>query len=232
VNVKIYADGADLAAIATLAADPRIEGFTTNPTLMRQAGVGDYERFAKEALNIVGRRPISFEVLADEFDEMERQARVIAEWGSNVYVKIPVTNGKGEPSTELIRTLSGDGIHVNVTAIFTIAQTALVAEALAGGAASNVSIFAGRIADAGVDPIPVIEQGLDVIRPCGHIEMIWASPREVLNIVQADTAGCHIITVTADLLKKLSSLGKDLEQFSLETVQMFLDDALAAGFTL
>jgi transaldolase len=199
---------------------------------MRQAGVVDYERFAKEALNLVGERPISFEVLADDFAEMERQARVIATWGSNVYVKIPVTNGAADPSTELVRRLAQDGVHVNVTAIFTIPQTEAITEALAGGAASNVSIFAGRIADAGVDPIPVMEQGLAIIEPHDQIEMIWASPREVLNIVQADVIGCHIITVTHDLLKKLPSIGKDLDQFSLETVRMFLDDAVAAGFTL
>ena len=157
---------------------------------------------------------------------------MIAGWGSNVYVKIPVTNGKGESAAELVRQLSTEGVHVNVTAIFTIPQTEVITAALAEGAASVVSIFAGRIADAGVDPIPVIEQGLDLIRPYDQIEMIWASPREVLNIVQADVTGCHIITVTADLLKKLPSIGKDLDQFSLETVRMFLDDATAAGFTL
>jgi transaldolase len=232
MNVKIYADGADLAAIERLAADPAIQGFTTNPTLMRQAGIVDYERFAKEALNIVGERPISFEVLADEFAEMERQARIIATWGPNVYVKIPVTNGAGAPATELVHRLAHDGVHVNVTAIFTMPQVAEITAALADGAASNVSVFAGRIADAGVDPIPVVEEALTVIRPHEQIEMIWASPREVLNIVQADVVGCHIITVTPDLLKKLPSLGKDLGQFSLETVRMFLDDAVAAGFTL
>jgi transaldolase len=232
MKIKLYADGADIDAIRTLAADPSIKGFTTNPTLMRQAGVTDYAAFARSALDVVGDRPISFEVLSDEFDEMERQARVIAKWGPNVYVKIPVTNARAERSASLLRILRDEGVRVNVTAIFTLEQVEWVTEAIAGGAPSNVSIFAGRIADAGVDPIPTIEKALGVISGHPEIELIWASPREVFNIVQADLAGCHIITVTNDLLKKLPGIGRDLDEFSLDTVKMFLGDATAAGFVV
>jgi transaldolase len=232
LGVKIFADGADLAAIVGLAADPLITGFTTNPTLMRQAGVDDYERFAHDVLEVVGGRPISFEVFSDSFDEMEKQALRIAQWGPNVYVKIPVTNTEGLRSDELVRRLSHSGVQVNVTAVFTVEQVERVVACLDGGAPANVSVFAGRIADAGVDPMPVMTQALARIGPRPGIELIWASPREVLNVVQAAQVGCHIITVTHDLLKKLPSLGKDLEQFSLETVQMFRRDALAAGYTL
>jgi transaldolase len=232
LGVKVFADGADLAGIAALAADPLIKGFTTNPTLMRQAGVEDYERFAHEALELVGGRPISFEVFSDSFDEMEKQALRIAQWGPNVYVKIPVTNSEGLGSDELITRLSRSGVQVNVTAVFTLAQVERVVGCLEGGAAANVSVFAGRIADAGVDPLPVMAQALELLASGPGLELIWASPREVLNVVQAAQVGCHIITVTHDLLKKLPAIGKDLEQFSLETVQMFRRDAVAAGYTL
>jgi transaldolase len=232
LKVKIFADGADVGAIERLAADPIIRGFTTNPTLMRQAGVGDYERFAHEALGVVGDRPISFEVFSDDFDEMEKQARRIAGWGSNVFVKIPVGNTTGQSSEQLIQRLADAGVQLNITALFTIAQTERVVRCLANGPAANVSIFAGRIADAGVDPVPIMTEAVSMLAAHPNIELIWASPREVLNIVQADSIGCQIITVTHDLLKKLGSLGKDLDVFSLETVQMFRRDAVGAGYSL
>jgi transaldolase len=199
---------------------------------MRQAGVTDYARFAKEALNLVGERPISFEVLADEFEEMERQAYVIASWGAHTYVKIPVTNAQGLSSAPLVRRLSANGVRINVTAILTLEQVAVMADALADGAPSNISVFAGRIADAGVDPLPIVTSALELIQRQPQIELIWASPREVFNIVQADEVGCHIITVTAELLKKLPLVGKDLGEYSLDTVRMFLNDAVAAGYKL
>jgi transaldolase len=232
LKVKIFADGASLANIASLAADPAIRGFTTNPTLMRQAGVDDYERFAHGALEVVVDRPISFEVFSDDFDDMEKQARKIAAWGENVFVKIPVTNTGGERSDRLIRHLAADGLHLNVTAVFTTRQVDWVLEALQGGAQSCISIFAGRVADAGVDPVPLMQEALARLRPHPHVELIWASPREVFNVMQADAIGCHIITVTHDLLKRLSSIGKDLDQFSLETVRMFRTDAINAGYHL
>ncbi len=232
LNVKVFADGADLASIRELAADPFIRGFTTNPTLMRQAGVSDYERFAHEVLAVIGDRPISFEVFSDEFDEMEKQARRIAEWGPNVFVKIPVGNTQGAGSEDLVRRLASAGVQQNVTAIFTMDQTQRIVDCLAGGPAANVSIFAGRIADAGVDPLPVMADAVALLSDHRNIELIWASPREVLNVVQADAVGCHIITVTHDLLRKLPGLGKDLDVFSLETVQMFRRDAVSAGFSL
>jgi len=232
LNVRIFADGADIGAITTLAADPTIQGFTTNPTLMRQAGVADYEVFAKEVLTIIGDRPISLEVFSDEFDEMERQARLLASWGPNIYVKIPVTNTRGRSSASLVRTLTSDGIQVNVTALLTLEQAREVRSALAGGAPSCVSVFAGRIADAGVDPLPIMVESLREIASEPQIELIWASPREVYNVVQAHDIGCHIITATPDILKKLPTLGKDLGQFSLETVKMFADDARTAGYQL
>jgi transaldolase len=232
LSVKVFADGADLEGIRALAADPLIAGFTTNPTLMRQAGVSDYERFARQVLEVVGDRPISFEVFSDEPEEMDKQARRIAEWGPNVFVKIPVTNTEGRSSEPLIADLAQAGVRCNVTAVFTPAQVEAVTARLAGGPPANVSVFAGRIADAGVDPLPIMAHALEVLAPHPQIELIWASPREVLNVVQADRIGCHIITVTHDLLKKLPGLGKDLTQFSLETVQMFRRDAVAAGYAL
>jgi transaldolase len=232
LRTKIFADGADEAGIAGLAADPLIKGFTTNPTLMRAAGIDDYEAFARRVLARVPGFPISFEVFADEFDEMERQARRIASWGNSVYVKIPVTNTRGEPSGDLLRSLAADGIHLNVTALLTLDQVSCATEWLAAGPSSFISVFAGRIADTGRDPLPLMRQALEIMAPHPHLELIWASPREILNVVQADEIGCHVITVTHDLLKKLPLIGRDLAEFSLDTVRMFHRDAQAAGFQL
>ena len=231
-NVKIFADGADLDGILALAADPRISGFTTNPTLMWKAGLTDYEDFARRLLERITTHPISFEVFADEADDMRRQARLISSWGENVYVKIPVTTTADEPMAPLVRELSEDGVQVNVTALFTTAQVELITGAVKDGAPSYISVFAGRIADAGVDPIPIMARSVEIMLDAPRSELIWASPREILNVVQADQVGCHVITITNDLLAKLDSLGKDLNQFSLETVQMFHRDAVSAGFTL
>jgi transaldolase len=232
LSTRVFADGADLDGILALAADPRISGFTTNPTLMWKAGLTDYSEFAQRLLERITRHPISFEVFADGVDEMRRQARLIAGWGENVYVKIPVTTTSGESMVPLVRELSESGIKVNVTALFTTAQVELVTAAVRNGAPSYLSVFAGRIADAGIDPIPIMARSVDIMVDAPRAELIWASPREVLNVVQADSVGCHIITMTHDLLAKLDLLGKDLEQFSLETVQMFHRDAVAAGFNL
>jgi transaldolase len=232
ISTRIFADGADLDGILALAADPRIAGFTTNPTLMRKVGLTDYARFAQDLLEQVTEHPISFEVFADDAHEMRRQARAIASWGENVYVKIPVTSTAGESMAPLARELSEEGVKVNVTALFTTAQVELITAAVADGAPSYISVFAGRIADAGVDPIPIMARSVEIMARASRSQLIWASPREILNLVQADEVGCHIITITHDLLRKLDGLGKSLEQFSLETVRMFHDDALAAGFTL
>lgn len=232
LRVKIFADGADVAGIASAADDPLIRGFTTNPTLMRQAGVDNYEQFAYKALEVVNGKPISFEVFSDDFMEMHRQALRLAALGDNVYVKIPVTNTTGASSAELIGRLASEGVRVNVTAVFTLAQIETVAAALAATPSGYLSVFAGRIADAGQDPIPLVRHAIEAVRAHPAIEVIWASPREVLNIVQADRCGCHVITVTDELLRKLTSLGKDLATFSLETVQMFRRDAEAAGYEL
>lgn len=232
LKVKIFADGAHLEGLKALAAKPWISGFTTNPTLMRKAGVADYKTFALQVLPVVRDRPVSFEVLADEFDEMERQALEIASWGRSVYVKIPVTNTRGHFSGPLIRRLTEAGVRVNVTAVFTLDQVRAVTDSLADGTPASVSIFAGRIADTGVDPVPVVREALKILRARKEAELIWASPREVLNIVQADQVGCHIITVTSDILDKLSLLGKDHQRFSLETVEMFYRDAAAAGYVI
>lgn len=232
LKIKIFADGANLQDMLALYAKPYIKGFTTNPTLMNKAGIRDYEGFAKEVLQHIADRPISFEVFSDEFDEMARQARKIQSWGDNVYIKIPVTNTRGEPSYDLVRRLSADGAKLNVTALFTLEQVRGVADALRGGAPSYVSVFAGRIADTGVDPIPHMQQCLELLADVPTAELLWASPRELLNIIQADSIGCHVITATPDILKKLDNLGKDLGAFSLETVAMFYNDAQAAGFTL
>jgi transaldolase len=232
LRTKIFADGADLAALKTLCVNPAIRGFTTNPTLMRKAGVSDYEAFARSALDMVGDRPISFEVFSDELKEMERQGRRLAGLGNNVYVKIPVTNTRREWADELARRLSQSGVRVNVTAVMTLAQVERLAKCLHGGAPSNISIFAGRIADTGVDPVPMMRKALEVVRSSPTIEIIWASPRELLNLVQAGEIGCHIITVTADILAKLPLLGRDLDEYSLDTVKMFHGDATAAGYRL
>jgi transaldolase len=232
LSTRVFADGADLDGILALAADPRISGFTTNPTLMWKAGLTDYSDFAQRLLERITRHPISFEVFADGVEEMRRQARLIAAWGENVYVKIPVTTTSGESMVPLVRELSESGVKVNVTALFTTAQVELVTAAVRNGAPSYLSVFAGRIADAGIDPLPIMARSVDIMVDAPRAELIWASPREVLNVVQADSVGCHIITMTHDLLAKLELLGKDLEQFSLETVQMFHRDAVAAGFNL
>jgi transaldolase len=232
LNTRIFADGADLDSILALAANKHIAGFTTNPTLMWKAGLTDYEEFAHRLLERITRHPISFEVFADDVAEIRRQAMRIASWGDNVYVKIPVTTTSGESMAPLVRELSEAGVKVNVTALFTTAQVELITHAVKDGAPSYISVFAGRIADAGIDPLPIMARSVDIMVDAPRAELIWASPREVLNAVQADQIGCHIITMTHDLLKKLDSLGKNLEQFSLETVQMFHRDAVAAGFSL
>lgn len=232
LGVKVFADGADLDGILALAEDPRISGFTTNPTLMWKEGLTDYRDFAQRLLERITSHPISFEVFADDPDEMRRQARLIAKWGDNVYVKIPVTTTSGESTAPLVRELSEDGVQVNVTALFTTAQVELVTAAVENGAPAYVSVFAGRIADAGVEPVPIMARAVDILCAAPRGELIWASPREILNVVQAASVGCHIITMTHDLLAKLDLLGKDLDQFSLETVQMFHRDATTAGFTL
>jgi transaldolase len=232
-KLKIFADGASVPAIVAAAQNPRVAGFTTNPTLMRKDGVTDYRAFAKEVLGHVKTKPISFEVFADELPEMKRQALEIKTWGENVYVKIPVTNTRRESCVPLVRELAHAGVKLNVTAICTLAQVRDVAAALAGGAPSVVSVFAGRIADTGRDPVPLMTEALAICRAADEkIELLWASPRELLNIIQAAQVGCDIITVTPDLVKKLELVGKSLEDYSLETVQMFFRDAQAAGFKL
>lgn len=236
-RIKIFADGASLPLLRELASNPLIAGYTTNPTLMRKAGVTDYREFARAALEIVGQKPISFEVFADDFPEMERQARAIASFGSNVYVKLPITNTRRHSTLPLVRELSLSGVNVNVTALCTLEQVAQSAEALQGGAPAIVSVFAGRIADTGRDPMPLMAEAARICKSASQgaaapLELLWASPRELLNLVQAEAVGCPIITVTSDLLLKLSLIGKDLEEFSLETVQMFHRDASIAGYEL
>ena len=230
--IKIFADGADKTGMLSMYKNPRIDGFTTNPTLMRKAGITDYMGFAKEILQTIDDKPVSFEVFADEFEEMERQAREIATWGSNVYVKIPVTNTKKISCAPLIKKLSAEGVQLNITAILSLEQVSEVADALKNGSSSFVSVFAGRIADTGVDPVPLMKRALEILKPVSNAELLWASPREVLNVYQAESIGCHIITATNDILKKLDLKGKDLEEYSLETVQMFFDDAQQAGYRL
>jgi len=232
LKTKIYADGADLEQMLELAAKPYVRGFTTNPTLMRRAGVTDYVRFAHRVLEEITDRPISFEVFADEFDEIHAQALEIAGWAPNVYVKVPVTTTRGESTTEVIRALTTSGVQVNVTGILTLPQVETVTGALEGGAPSIISVFAGRIADTGRDPIPIMVEALRIMAAAPTAELIWASPREVLNIVQADQIGCHIVTVTQDLLAKVHLLGKALDEYSLETVTTFYTDAQESGYTL
>jgi transaldolase len=233
IKTKLFADGADIERIARLAEDPRISGFTTNPTLMRKVGIDDYEGFAQKLVERVPSLPISLEVFADDADEIRRQAQKIASWGDNVYVKIPVTTSEGESLADLARELSEGGVQINVTALMTPAQTRTIATAVADGAPSFISVFAGRVADSGVDPVPLMAECVEIIEGTApNSELIWASPREVLNLVQANAVGCHIITMTHDLLAKLGSVGKNLDQFSLETVQMFRQDALAAAFEI
>jgi len=232
LKVKIFADGADKARMLEMYGSPLIKGFTTNPTLLRKAGVSDYQAFALDILKKIPDRPISFEVFSDEFEEMELQAFKIAGWGGNVYVKIPVTNTRGQSSVSLIRKLAASSVKVNVTAMMTLDQVRDAAQALHGGPPGYVSVFAGRIADTGRDPEPVMAAAVEILRLCPNVELIWASPRELLNIFQANQVGCHIITATDDILKKLELIGKDLHEFSLDTVKMFRNDALKAGYIL
>jgi transaldolase len=232
LKVKLFADGADRDGMLEMYQKPYIQGFTTNPTLMRKVGISDYEAFAHDILQAIPDRPISFEVFADDFDEMERQALKIRTWGENVYVKIPVSNTRQQMSYDLIGKLADAGVHLNITAILTLEQVNAVADAVKNGPASVVSVFAGRIADTGLDPVPLMSKALEILEVAPQAELLWASPREVLNIYQADAIGCHIITATNDIIRKLSLSGKDLAQYSLETVQMFYDDASRAGYQL
>jgi transaldolase len=218
--------------ISRMAANPLIKGFTTNPTLMRKAGVKDYRGFARDVLDLVTDRPVSFEVFSDEFDEMELQAREIASWGENVFVKIPITNTRGESSKPLIKRLSDAGVQINVTALMTAEQVQTILDSLAEGTRNFVSVFAGRVADTGRDPMPIMQRVVELLQSSPGVELIWASPRELLNVIQADQVGCHIITATDDVLKKLDVIGKDLDLFSLETVHMFWQDAEKAGYTI
>jgi transaldolase len=232
LKVKLFADGADLAAMLDMYLNPLIRGFTTNPTLMRKAGIVDYAGFARQVLAAIPDRPVSFEVFADDLDGMERQARVIASWGHNVNVKVPVTTTAGLSTAPIIRGLSAEGVALNITAIMTVEQVEVVAEALVPDARAIVSVFAGRVADTGVDPVPHMRACLVALKSRPGAELLWASPRELLNVFQADEAGCHIITATNDLLAKLKLVGKDLTDYSRETVQMFFDDASASGFDI
>jgi transaldolase len=232
LTIKIFADGADIGAMLCLATNPLIRGFTTNPTLMRKAGITDYRAFALEVLDAITARPVSFEVFADDFPTMEAQAREIASWGSNVNVKIPVTNTAGIFTGPVIQRLSAAGVAVNVTALTTARQVREVANLLDPATPAYISVFAGRVADTGVDPVPVMVEALDIMAHLPKAELIWASPRELLNVIQADRIGCHIITVTPEILGKLGLIGKDLDEYSLETVKMFYNDARAASFTI
>jgi transaldolase len=232
LKVKLFADGADLDSMLALYKDPNIKGFTTNPTLMRKVGIADYEKFARRVLDSIPDRPVSFEVFADDLPGMLAQANVISSWGSNVNVKIPVTNTKGEFTGPIIKELSEAGIKLNITAIFTIAQVKEIAKNLSQDTFAIISVFAGRIADSGLDPMPVMRECIDILKDLPKAELLWASPRELLNIIQADEVGCHIITATPGVLGKLKLLGKDLTEFSLETVKMFYNDATAAGYKI
>ena len=232
LKVKIFADGADYEGMVESYANPLVSGFTTNPTLMKKAGVKDYVAFAQQILAAIPDRDISFEVFADDINEMDRQARIISGWGDRVYAKIPVTNSKGQSTCRLVHGLSNDGIKVNVTAIFSVEQVRQVAEALDGGTASCVSVFAGRIADSGVDCLPVMSRSVELLSPNPNAELIWASPREVYNVIQAHQIGCHIITCTNEIIQKIYGIGKNLSDYSLETVGDFYKDALKAGYRI
>ncbi len=231
LRVQIFADGADKASMLELYRQPHIKGFTTNPTLMRASGVNDYQGFALDLLATIQDRPLSFEVFADEEHEMEEQARHIAAWGKNVFVKIPVMNTKGVPTYDLVRHLSSEGVQLNVTALLTLEQVKSVCKALQGNASAYVSVFAGRIADTGRDPVPLMREAVAMVNDA-NAQLMWASPRELLNVFQADEIGCHVITATTDILKKLLLIGKDLHEFSQETVQMFRRDAVKSGYSL
>jgi len=232
LKVKIFADGADKSGMLEMAAKTFIQGLTTNPTLMKKAGITDYKAFALDILKEIPSKPISFEVFSDDFDEMEKQANEIASWGNNVYVKIPISNTKGESAYNLIGKLAVKNVKLNVTAIMTMEQVKNVAAKLNPSVPSYVSVFAGRIADTGRDPLPLMKDCVELLKSIPTAELIWASPRELLNIFQADSIGCHIITVTNDVLKKLDLVGKDLTDYSLDTVKMFYNDATSAGFSI
>ncbi|HEY8133378.1 MAG TPA: transaldolase [Thermoanaerobaculia bacterium] len=232
LKIDLYADGADIGDMVAARDSGLVKGFTTNPTLMRKSGISDYEAFARDALKAVGGLPISFEVFADEFEEMERQAKRIATWGDGVFVKIPITNTRGASSINLIRRLSAAGVRLNITAMLTLDQVRCVVDAVDKNVPAIVSVFAGRIADTGRDPVPLMTEAAGIVRKKPKAQLLWASPRELLNIFQADACGCHIITVTGDILKKLAMVGKSLDDLSLDTVKMFYNDAAAAGFRL
>ena len=232
LRIKLFQDGAELNKMIAARKRGLVDGFTTNPTLMRKAGVSDYKDFAQRVIAAIPDLPISFEVFSDDFDVMEREAREIASWGGETYIKIPITNTKGVSAAPLIRKLSAEGFSLNVTAILTLDQVAAVASAADADARTIVSVFAGRIADTGVDPVPMITKAVATLKALPKAELLWASPREVLNVVQAQECGCHIITATPDLIAKVSLFGKDLSEYSLETVKMFHEDARAAGFKL
>jgi transaldolase len=232
LKIKIFADGAEKASIVELSKHPQISGFTTNPTLMRQAGISNYEAFCRDIINTVPDRPFSFEVFADDFDEMERQAMKIAEWGEHVYVKIPITNTKGESCGDLVEKLACRGLKLNVTALMTLQQVEAIVPRLEGTPSSYVSVFAGRIADTGIDPVPVMRDCVQALSVNPALELIWASPRELLNIFQADQIGCQVITVTHSVINKLGLVGKNLDEYSLETVKMFYSDGDKAGFSI
>jgi transaldolase len=231
-RIKLYADGADLNGMIEEYQKGIVSGFTTNPTLMKKAGVKSYEEFAKAALKAIPDLPISFEVFSDDLPGMEREARKIGNWGNNVYIKIPVTNTKGESTAPLVKKLSHDGLKLNVTAILTVDQVKTVAKALSPTTPSIVSVFAGRIADTGTDPMPIMKASVKILKSNPKAELLWASTRELLNLIQAESCGCHIITITNDILKKVPQVGKDLNQLSLETVQMFYSDAQSAGYKI
>jgi len=232
LKIKLFADGADLNSMLELYRDPMIKGFTTNPTLMKKSSITDYEKFAKQVLLEIPDRPVSFEVFADDLEVMFDQAKVIASWGKNVNVKIPVTNTKGEFTGSIIKELSATGIQLNITAVFTSMQVRAIAKNLSFDTPAIVSVFAGRIADTGRDPLPIMSECVEILKDLPKAELLWASPRELLNIIQANEIGCHIITATPDVLGKLKLLGKDLSEFSLETVQMFFNDASTAGYII
>jgi transaldolase len=232
LKIKIFADGANIEAMKEAKKAEIVQGFTTNPTLMRKAGISDYERFAKEVLREITDLPISFEVFSDDFAAMEREARIIGSWGSNINIKIPITNTNGESSVPIIRKLSAEGFKLNITALLTLEQVTLVAGAISPEVPTIISVFAGRIADTGRDPIPLMQKAAKILKPNKNAQLLWASSRELLNIIHADSCGCQIITVTDDILKKLAMLGKDLGELSLDTVKMFHRDASSAGYKI
>lgn len=231
-KIKLYADGADLNGMIDVYNEGIVSGFTTNPTLMRKAGVKNYEEFAKSALKAIPDLPISFEVFSDELEGMEKEARKISKWGKNVYIKIPVTNTRGESTALLVKKLSHDGLQLNITAILTLEQVKQISQVLSHSTSSIVSVFAGRIADTGIDPVPLMKEAVSILKPNSKAELLWASSRELLNLVQAESCGCHIITITNDILKKVPMLGKNLGELSLDTVKMFYNDAHAAGYEI